>query len=445
MAEVFGNIVFILILVFFNGFFVAAEFAIVKVRGSQLEELKNQGHKKAAVTKHIVEHLNVYLSSTQLGITLTSLGLGWVGEPLLAEMFRSPLMAIGIMNERIISIVCFAIGFGILTFLHIILGELTPKAIAIKYPEGTSLFVSLPLQLFYRIFRPIIWVIDTSSDILLKKLGIPLSKTNERLHTSEELEIIVNEGAKSGALDKTEQELITSIFEFSNTTAREIMIPRPDMVALNINTPRENLVRVLTEQGYSRMPVYKDSLDNIIGIIYTKDLITLLEHRDVIILQDVIRQAYFVPETVKISQLMRDLQQKKLHMAIVVDEFGGTQGLVTMEDILEEIVGEIHDEYDEILKEVEQSADGSSLVDAKIDIKNFNEKFNADIPDDDPEYETLNGFLIKLIGKIPEIKEEINYGNWQFTVMKKTLRRVGQVKVKKVVRDNPSRVLPSIN
>lgn len=432
MAEVFGNLVFILILVFFNGFFVAAEFAIVKVRGSQLDELLKRGHPKAAVTKHIIEHLNVYLSATQLGITLTSLGLGWVGEPLLADMFRAPLLAIGVANEHIITIICFAIGFSILTFLLIIFGELTPKALAIKYPQGTSLFVSLPLQFFYRVFRPVIWIIDGTSNIFLKKLGIPLTKTSERLHSAEELEMMVNEGAKSGVFDKTEQELISSIFEFSGTTAREIMIPRTDMVALNINTPRENLVRVLTEQGYSRMPVYKDSLDNIIGIIYTKDLITLLEHRDVIILQDVIRQAYFVPETVKISKLMRDLQGKKLHMAIVVDEFGGTQGLVTMEDILEEIVGEIHDEYDEILKEVEQAADGTALVDAKIDIKDFNEKFNATIPDDDPEYETLNGFLIKLIGKIPEIKEEINYGNWQFTIMKKTLRRVGQVKVRKL-------------
>jgi CBS domain containing-hemolysin-like protein len=432
VAEVFGNLVFILILVFFNGFFVAAEFAIVKVRSTQIEELLRQGHHKAAGTKHIIEHLGTYLSATQLGITLTTLGLGWTGEPLLAEMFRKPLISVGILNEETISVISFLVGFSILTFLQIILGELTPRGIAIRYPQGTALFVSLPLQFFFRIFRPVIWVLDISSNILLKGLGIPISKTTDKMHSAEELEIIVNEGAKSGALDKTEQELISSIFEFSGTTAKEIMIPRPDMVALNINTPRENLVRVMTEQGYSRMPVYKESLDNIIGVIYTKDLITLLEHRDVIILQDVIRQAYFVPETVKISKLMRDLQGKKLHMAIVVDEFGGTQGLVTMEDILEEIVGEIHDEYDEILKEVEQAADGTALVDAKIDIKDFNEKFNANIPDDDPEYETLNGFLIKLIGKIPEIKEEISYGNWQFIIMKKTLRRVGQVKVRKL-------------
>jgi CBS domain containing-hemolysin-like protein len=438
MAEVVGNIVFILLLVFLNGFFVAAEFAIVKVRRSQLEEKIRQGNRDAVLAKHIVDHLSVYLSATQLGITFASLGLGWLGEPLIAKMFADTFHALGITSERAVSTISVIIGFGILTFLQIIFGELAPKFLAIRNPEGTSYLVSLPLQLFFKVFRPVIWTLNATSNFLLKKLGIPITGPGDLVHSAEELEIIVNEGAKSGVLNKTEQELISSIFDFTETLAREIMIPRTEMVAVNIDTSREALVHKVSEEGYSRMPVYKESLDNIIGIIYTKDLITLLEYRDLIVLQDIVRPAYFVPESVMISKLMRDLQERKLHMAIVIDEFGGTQGLITMEDILEEIVGEIHDEYDEIVKEVEHAADGSALVDARIDIKDFNEKFAAAIPED-PEYETLNGFLSKITGKIPEIKEEIDYENLHFTILKKSQRRIRQVRVKKK-GENPVKV-----
>jgi CBS domain containing-hemolysin-like protein len=209
------------------------------------------------------------------------------------------------------------------------------------------------------------------------------------------------------------------------------MVPRTEMLAIDIDTPRDRILRIVTEEGYSRVPIYKGSLDNIIGVVYTKDLITLLENRDLIILQDILRPPYFVPDAIKISKLMRDLQQKKIHMAIVVDEFGGTQGIITMEDILEEIVGEIHDEYDEVLKDVEQSADGSALVNGRIAIEVFNEKFEGGIPED-PEYETLNGFLAKHTGRLPEVQEEIRYGNLQFTVLKKSNRRIRLVKVRKV-------------
>jgi CBS domain containing-hemolysin-like protein len=289
----------------------------------------------------------------------------------------------------------------------------------------------LPLQFFFQIFKPAIWVLNAASSVILKALGIELSQSDQRVHSAEELEIMVSEGAKSGVLNKTEQKMLENIFEFSDTTVREVMVPRTEVVGLNLNISRDKLVSIVTEEGYSRLPVYKDSLDNIVGVIYTKDLLTLFEHRDLIVLQDVLRPAYFVPESAKISKLLRDLQTQKLHMAIVIDEFGGTQGLVTMEDILEEIVGEIHDEYDEIVKEVEQSPDGSALVDARIDIKVFNDRFNSAVPED-PEYETLNGFLYKITGKIPEIKEEIRYDNLLFTVLKKSQRRIRQVKVTKV-------------
>lgn len=439
MAEVIGNTIFIFLLVFANAFFVAVEFAIVKIRVTQIEEKIRSGHPVAPLAKHIAENLNEYLSACQLGITLASLGLGWAGEPLLADMLRRPFESLGIVSQDILHAVSFGISFAILTFLHIVLGELAPKTLAIQYAQQTTYILSLPLQIFYQVFKPVIWVLNGTANFFLKLIGVPMIRPIEMLHSTEEVEMIVKEVAKHGVLTKTEHELISSIFEFSDTTAREIMVPRPDVVAIEDTTDCDKLIRIVLEEGYSRMPIYRETLDNIIGIVYTKDLISLLEHRDLIVLQDIIRPAYFVPEQIKISKLMRDLQQQKIHMAIVVDEFGGTQGIITMEDILEEIVGEIHDEYDEVLKEVEHSTDGSALVNASIVIKDFNEKFAADIPESD-EYDTLSGFLSKLTGKIPDVKEEIQYKNLLLTVLKKSQRRVQQVKVQKHIPTSPTKI-----
>jgi CBS domain containing-hemolysin-like protein len=303
--------------------------------------------------------------------------------------------------------------------------------LAIQKTESTTFVIAFPLQVFYRIFKPAIWVLNKSANGVLRMFGINPVSPAELVHSSEELEMMVDEGARTGVLTRTEQELISSIFEFSNTTAKEIMVPRMDVVAIKVDTSRDKLIQIVTEEGYSRMPVYQESIDNIVGLIYTKDLISLLEHRDLIVLQDIIRPAHFVPDAIKISQLMKELQDRKMHMAIVVDEFGGTQGIVTMEDILEEIVGEIHDEYDEVLKDVEQSMDGSALVNAKMNIKDFNERFGVEIPDD-PEFETINGLLAKVTGHIPEMHEEIRYDNLKFVIVKKSPRRIRQVRVTKI-------------
>ncbi len=431
LAQVIGNIIFIFLIVFANGFFVVAEFALVKVRITQINEQLKRGRRFAPLAQHILEHLDSYLSACQLGITFTSLGLGWVGEPLLAEMLREPFYSIGVVNEKVLHIFSFAVSFGILTFLHIVLGEQAPKMLAIQKAETATMIVAFPLQLFYRVFRPVIWTLNVCANFVLRTLGINPVRPAELVHSAEELEMLVDEGARTGVLTKTEQELISSIFEFSNTTAKEIMIPRTEVIAINMDTKRERLIQIVTEEGYSRMPVYKDSIDNIIGCIYTKDLISLLEHRDLIVLHDIIRPAYFVPDQIKISKLMKELQQQKMHMAIVIDEFGGTEGIVTMEDILEEIVGEIHDEYDEVLKDIEHATDGSALVNARMNIRDFNEKYLAEIPED-PEYDTINGFLLKLTGHIPEMHEEIPFNNLHITVIKKSQRRIRQVKVRKV-------------
>jgi len=276
----------------------------------------------------------------------------------------------------------------------------------------------------------------------LKKLRQILKDllVKRRLLTSElsedDLREVLEAGSRSGVLDKTEHELIKSIFEFTDTTAKEIMVPRPDVVALDIDAPWDILVRRVIEQGYSRLPVYKESMDNIIGIVYSKDLLSLLEHRSLIILQDIIRPAYFVPESKKISVLLREFQEHKIHLAVVIDEFGGTEGIVTMEDIIEEIVGEIHDEYDEVLQEVSRSSDGSAIVDAKISISDFNAQFHSSIPED-PAYETLAGYLHAVTGRYPEINEELKAGEFEFKVLSKTRRRIRQLRVRTLKAANP--------
>ncbi len=252
----------------------------------------------------------------------------------------------------------------------------------------------------------------------------------KRKHVSEEEVIqVLEEGERSGAIDKTEHELIKSILEFTDTTVKEVMVPRTDVFAVDIATQRDRLLQSLIDQGFTRVPVYRDSIDNIIGIIYTKDLIGMLEHRDLIILQDVLRPAYLVPESKKISVLLKELQKNRQHMAIVIDEFGGTEGIITIEDIVEEIVGEIRDEYDEEQSDVETSSDGTAFVNGGISINDFNERFATEIPED-AQYDTISGFLHQLTERIPELHEEIKYENIIFTVVKKNERRIRQVKVK---------------
>jgi CBS domain containing-hemolysin-like protein len=265
--------------------------------------------------------------------------------------------------------------------------------------------------------------IRTKLKELLVRWGLQEAHISE-----EEFKQVLEASTISGAIDKTEHELIKSILEFTDTTVKEIMVPRPDIIALDISMPRDVLVRKVIEEGYSRLPVYNGTVDNIIGVIYSKDLLSLLEHRDLIVLQDIIRPAYFVPEAKKISQLLKEFQQKKAHIAIVVDEFGGTEGIITMEDIIEEIVGEIHDEYDEVSGSVEQGRDGTLTVDARLSIPDFNQQFSSRLPEA-PEYETVAGFIQKELGRMPEVGDAVTTDGLTLTVQSKTARRIRMVRV----------------
>lgn len=427
--SIFFDFFLLLFFVMLNALFVAAEFAIVKVRKTQFKI--SEGN-KSKLALRLITHLDEYLAATQFGITIASLGLGWIGEPVTARILEPVFQLFSIQNPKTVHTISLTAGFVIITFLHIIIGELAPKSIAIRHPKATTLFVALPLNIFYLIFKPAIWVLNSTANKILKMAGINPATESERSHSEEEIRLIISEGTKSGQIDKTEQQLIEKIFDFNDKTASEVMVPRNRMFALDVDENREKIIEKVIEEGYSRIPVYKDTIDNIIGIIYSKDIISAAEHKNIIVLQDIIRPAHFIPETKHIGDLLKDLQKKHIHLGIVVNEHGGVEGLITLEDIIEEIVGEIEDEYDTDSDRVKPEKKGIYLVNPEITVEEFNKTFNVDIPVDPDEYQTLSGFLQTVTGHIPEIFERIDFNGMVLTVMKKSGNKLLQVKVQKL-------------
>ena len=430
MSAVWFEIVGILLLIMLVGYFSACEVAILSTRKSKMKELADDGNRKAAGVLGFQENPEEFLATVHVGIIFSLIlasGLaGMIGfQHLSPALSESSIPWVQRGNDYIsLGVIVVSIGF-----LVVVFGELVPKSLSLHYATVVALAVAPSMRFFAVLFRIPARILVFASNLILSLFKDHTTFTESRI-SEEEFKLMLEEGTRSGVIDKTEHELIESIFEFTDTTAKEVMIPRPDVVALDVETKPETIVKIVLEEGYSRLPVYKGTIDNILGIVYTKDLLGMIEYRNLILLQDVIRPAYFVPETKRISQLMRELQKQRSHMAVVIDEFGGTEGIITMEDILEEIVGEIHDEYDEVLKDFEQSADGSFLVNARTSIRDFNDRFHANIPEAE-EYETVSGFLNKIAGRIPELNEEITYDRLSFVIVKKSLRRIRLVRVKK--------------
>ncbi len=431
--SIFFDLFLLLLFVLLNALFVSAEFAIVKVRKTQLQP--SEGN-KSKLALRLITHLDEYLAATQFGITISSLGLGWIGEPVTARILEPAFDFLKIENLKTMHTISLTAGFILITFLHIILGELAPKSLAIRHPKATTLFVALPLNIFYLIFKPAILILNGAANQILKLIGIKPVSESERSHSEEEIRLLIAEGTRSGEIDETEQAIIEKVFGFNDKTAREVMVPRNSVFAIDIDENRETIIEKLIEEGYSRIPVYKDSIDNIIGIIYSKDIISAAEHKEIIVLHDIIRPVEFIPETKHIGDILKDFQKKHIHLGIVVNEHGGVEGLITLEDIIEEIVGEIDDEYDtETDKDLENAKGekkGIYLVNPNISIQDFNKRFNADIPVDLDEYQTLSGFLQIVTGHIPEIYERIDYKGIIMTVMKKSGNKLLQVKIQKL-------------
>jgi len=425
--EGFGIIVLILLV----GFFSASEVAVLSTRKSRIKELAEAGNRTASIVFDFQNNPEQFLATVHVGIVFSLILASGLGGVMGVQHLKPALEASETTWIRdwsswiALGIIVLSIGSTVVVF-----GELVPKSLALRFSEIVALRVARPIRLFSGVFRIPVAVLTWASNLFLRPLKDSTSFAESRM-SEEEFKLMLEEGTKSGVIDKTEHELISSIFEFTDTTAKEVMIPRPDVVALDITIPRDELLRIAVEEGYSRMPVYRETIDHVLGIVYTKDFLGMMEHRNLIILEDIIRPAHLVPETMKISRLMRELQRNKSHMVIVIDEFGGTEGIVTMEDILEEIVGEIQDEYDEELREVESFPDGSFLVNGRMGVRAFNERFSSGLPEEE-EYDTISGFLQKLSGGILEVNDVVVYKGLRFSVVKKTHRRIRAVRVQRL-------------
>ncbi len=423
-----GDIALTMFFVVLNGFFVAAEFAIVKVRTSQIEMRAREGNMFAGVARHILEHLDAYLSASQLGITLASLGLGWIGESVVANIVAQAAVALNItLPPEALHTISVIIAFSIITVLHIVVGEQAPKTYAIRRSEAVTLAVALPLRAFYVIFKPVVVSLNWMSNAMLGITGIEHAGEHD-VHSPEELRYLIAESSKQGALEVSEQELIDNVFEFTETTASQVMVPRSKITAIDVDTPIDELLDIVMIEGYSRLPVYRGSIDTIVGIIYAKDLLTLMHHRNLVIVQDILHAPYLVQEDVKLKRLLRDMQRDKVHMAVVLDEFGGTAGLLTLEDIMEELVGNIQDEYDDEAPMHAQQSPGAFELDAAIRIDEANEFLPEPLPESD-DYETLGGLINVRAGRIPVAGDTVVIDGYSCTILAASPRRVERVRV----------------
>jgi CBS domain containing-hemolysin-like protein len=407
-----------LILVFFNGFFVAAEFAIVKVRASQLEVQAKSGNRLAILSKHIVSHLDGYLAATQLGITLASLGLGWIGEPVVSKLIIGLMELVGVTIEpKLAHDIALPFAFAIITVLHIVFGELAPKSIAIQRSERTTLFVAYPLQFFYLIFRPFIWVLNGIANALLKGFGISTAHGTE-VHSSDELKYLVQQGKETGTIEATDYDIIKNAFEFSERTARQIMVPRIQVMAIDLKDFNEATLERIIDESYSRIPCYEDSLDGIVGVVYLKDILLKMRRNEKVDIRSIMRPILAIPETKHIALLLKEFQVKHQQIAVVVDEYGGTMGIVTMEDILEELVGEIQDEYDNETPFVEKIGEKSYSVMATVSLDDINKLLPHPLEKNE-QYETLAGYIIEQIGRIPNLNEKIVLEGYEGVITRK--------------------------
>lgn len=426
---------FTFFLVFLNGFFVAAEFALVKVRASQIEIKAKTGSRVAKIAKHMTQHLDGYLAATQLGITLASLGLGWVGEAVMTDIVSRFFNFIQVdMSSSVATNIGHVLAFAIITVLHIVFGELAPKSLAIQRPIGTTMGIALPLHFFYLLFRPFIWLLNGFANLILKMLGISSIGGHEAHHSSEELQYLLDQGKESGALETNEHELIKNVFDFNERVVKNIMVPRTKISGIELNTPHKELLEIIIREGYSRIPVYDETIDKIVGIVHAKDILPLLAESKECILKDIIRKPYFIPETKKINDLLSELQLKRIQIAIVLDEFGGTAGMVTLEDIVEELVGEIQDEYDEEKPIVEKLSDNEFIIDATASIYDVNEYLPHDLPEDG-DYDTVAGLVSEIFGKIPEVGETSDFNGYTITILKKADQNVESVKLELVINN----------
>jgi len=414
------------VLILLNAFFVAAEYGLVTARRTRIVELHHQGNKRARDVLRITGDPPRFIAGMQLGVTLTSLGIGALGESALSNAF-DPWLA---------TVAAVILAYLILSFFHVVLGELVPKGAALTHAESTALWVSGPVRAFLTVFGPFIWVLRTCSDGVLRLLGVDPAAAERDVHSEAELRMLVSRSTQEGEIEEQEHEMIDNVFVFGDKDAADVMVPRPDVVSLSVTLPPQEALEAVLDSPYTRYPVYRETLDDIVGVLHVRDLFSAVvaEERGLgsIRLAEMLRPAYVVPETKDLASLLQDFRRTANHFAIVVDEYGAMVGVCTLEDLLEEIVGEIEDEFDVAEEPVEQVDDDTYRIDGMFGIEEFNERFGTDLPDED--FHTLGGFVFGQLGRAPEPGDDVAYNGLRFDVLEVEGNRIERVAVTFVER-----------
>jgi CBS domain containing-hemolysin-like protein len=413
-------------LVFTNGFFVAAEFSLVGARRTRIAQLAEEGHAGAKAAQNAIHHLDSYIAATQLGITLSSLALGWIGEPAIGHLIEPVLMSILPGDHEAVEALSLtlsvAIAFSIVTMLHIILGELVPKSIALQRPEATSVLVARPVSWFLWVFRPIIHVMNGIGNFIVRRLGFEEAGEHSSVHSAAELEMLVQSSRAAGLIQPSEEKLLRAVFDFSEISAEEIMTPRVDVDGIEVNTPLPEILTYIQESHHSRYPVYENDLDHVVGLLLVKDLLdSVVKNPDSLNrtgapfpLRPLLRKPPFIPATIGVDQLLEAMQKSRTHLAVVLDEYGGTAGVVTLEDVIELLVGELQDEFDgEAVKDIQAEGE-HTLVDGQVSLHDIIERFGE--PVGEPESTTIGGYISEVLNRIPEAGDRIRFGEYEVRV-----------------------------
>jgi CBS domain containing-hemolysin-like protein len=421
------RLIAVAILVLANGFFVAAEFALVSVRSTRIAELVKQGNKSAVWVKKAIDNPDRFIAATQLGITLASLGLGWIGEPALSHLLQPVIELFPAAVEAEVShSIAVGLSFAIITFLHVVVGELAPKSIALQSPERTSLVVAQPTVWTERIFKPAIWALNGAGNALLRLLGMQLSDEHSAAHSIDEIKMLVSASAQSGVFASDEEDMVNAIFDLENTPVRQLMVPRTEMIALPSNASLDDILKISIEDPYTKMPVYLENLDHIVGVVHLKDVVRARHgaNQTAKTAADLMREALFVPESAKVRTLLNLLRMRRRHIAIVLDEFGGTAGVVTLEDLLEEIVGEVDDPFASE-PEIQPLPNGSTLIEGLMSIDEVNDHFKIQLHD--PDYDTIAGFILGNLGRLASVGDTIHIDGYNIRVEQMDGLRIDRV------------------
>ncbi len=434
LGEVVVSIIVIFVVVGLNAFFVASEFALVTVRRTRIQKLAEEKRGGALAVLRLLDDPTRFISAVQLGVTLASLALGWLGEPTIAQLLRPAAEAIAGQGPAayVAHGLAIVVAFASITFLHVVLGELVPKMFALERAESFALIAARPLELFAKVFSPVLWVLNYAGSLVGKALGLTSSLEHTSIYTEDELRQLVALSQESGQINEEERNLINKVFEFSETTVKEAMIPRTEIVAVPETCSMEEITRTFDESGFSRLPVYRGSLDEIVGVIHSKDLVCYCLRPDEFKLDEILIKPSYVVDTARLEDVLRQMQNEKFHFGFVVDEHGGVEGIITLEDLLEEIVGDISDEHDiEVEEQIHEQPDGSYLLDGGLAVRDLNRRLEMNVPVSDG-YTTIAGFLMSQAGQILSEGATVPFNGHVFHVEKVDKRRIKIVRMEKV-------------